>query len=60
MDVKTTFLNVDLKEEINLEQLKGPIVPSQESKVCKLMKYPYGLKQAPKQWYEKLDQTFSK
>ena len=55
MDVKTTFLNGDLEEEIYLTQLEGCVVPGQENKVCKLLKSLYGLKQAPKQWHEKLD-----
>ena len=55
MDVKTAFLNGDLDEEIYMEQLEGFIVPSQEKKVCWLVKSLYGLKQAPKQWHEKFD-----
>ena len=34
MDVKTAFLNGDLDEEINMEQLERFIVPGQEKKVC--------------------------
>ena len=49
MDVKTAFLNGDLEEEIYMEQPKGLIVHGQESKVCKLDKSLYDLKQAPKQ-----------
>ena len=48
MDVKTTFLNGDLDEEIYMEQPEGFIVPGQENKVCRLVKSLYGLKQAPK------------
>ena len=57
MDVKTTFLNGDLNEEIYMEQPKGFVIPGQESKVCKLKRSLYGLKQAPKQWYEKFHKT---
>ena len=57
MDVKTTFLNGDLEEEIYMEQPKGFIVPGQEKKVFKLVKSLYGLKQAPKKWHEKFDNT---
>ena len=48
MDVKTTFLNGDLEEEISMLQLEGRITHGQENKVCKLNKSLYGLKQAPK------------
>ena len=55
MDVKTTFLNGDLDEEVHMEQLKGFVLPKNEKKVGKLVKSLYGLKQAPKQWHEKFD-----
>ena len=48
MDVKTTFLNGDLDEEIYMDQPKGFEVQGQENKVCKLRKSSYDLKQAPK------------
>ena len=48
MDVKISFLNDELNDEIYMEQPKGFIVPSQEKKVCRLVKSLYGLKQAPK------------
>jgi hypothetical protein len=57
MDVKTTFLNGELEEEIYMTQLNELVVKGQEDKVCKLMKSLYGLKQAPKQWHEKFDVT---
>ena len=59
MDVKTTFLNGDLEEEIYMEQLEGFSTPGQEKKVCKLVKSLYGLKQAPKQWHEKFNVMMS-
>ncbi|GJV32038.1 zinc finger, CCHC-type containing protein [Tanacetum coccineum] len=51
MDVKTAFLNGDLDEEIYMKQPKGFVMPRHESKVCKLKKSLYGLKQ----WHQKFD-----
>ncbi|TYK00058.1 hypothetical protein E5676_scaffold596G00040 [Cucumis melo var. makuwa] len=55
MDVKTAFLNGDLEEEIYMKQPEGFIVHGQETKVRKLDKSFYDLKQAPKQWHEKFN-----
>ncbi|GJT77290.1 zinc finger, CCHC-type containing protein [Tanacetum coccineum] len=57
IDVKTTFLNGDLDEEVYMKQLEGFIMPGNEHKVCKLVKSLYGLKQAPKQWQKKFDEV---
>ncbi|GJW02392.1 zinc finger, CCHC-type containing protein [Tanacetum coccineum] len=51
MDVKTTFLNGDLDEEVYMKQPKCFVMPGNEHKV--LVKSLYGLKQAPKQWHQK-------
>jgi hypothetical protein len=59
MDVKTTFLNGELEEEIYMDQPDGFIPQGQEGKVCRLLKSLYGLKQAPKQWHEKFDKTLT-
>jgi hypothetical protein len=48
MNVKTTFLNEELKEQIYMTRVDGFVVKGQEDKVCKLLKSLYGLKQAPK------------
>ncbi|GJS84198.1 zinc finger, CCHC-type containing protein [Tanacetum coccineum] len=57
MDVKTTFLNGDLEEEVYINQPQGFIMSGNENKVCKLIKSLYGLKQAPKQWHQKFDEV---
>jgi hypothetical protein len=57
MDVKTTFLNGELDEEIYMEQSAWFVANGQEGMLCKLLKSLYGLKQAPKQWHEKFDRT---
>ena len=59
MDVKTTFLNRELEEEIYMDQPDGFVTSGQKSKVCKLLKSLYGLKQAPKQWHENFDRTLT-
>ena len=41
MDVKSTFLNGELNDEIYMEQPEGFIVPGQEKKVCRLVKSLY-------------------
>jgi hypothetical protein len=48
MNVKTTFLNREVEEEIYMDQSDGFIANGQEGKVCKLLKLLYVLKQAPK------------
>ena len=46
MDVKTAFLNGNLKEEISMMQPEGFTAKNQEHMVCKLKRYIYELKQA--------------
>nr|AAW28564.1 Retrovirus-related Pol polyprotein from transposon TNT 1-94, putative [Solanum demissum] len=57
MDVKTVFLNGELEEEIYMEQPEGFVVPGKEEKMYRLVNSLYELKQAPKQWHAKFDQT---
>ena len=47
MDVKSTFLNGVLEEEVYLEQPPGYMKIGEENKVLKLKKALYELKQAP-------------
>ena len=54
MDVKTTFLNGILEEEVYIEQLEGFVDLENSDKVCKLKKALYGVNQAPRAWYERL------
>ena len=44
MDIKTAFLNGNLKEEVFMKQPEGFVVKGQEHLVCKLKKSIYGLK----------------
>nr|GEV65873.1 hypothetical protein [Tanacetum cinerariifolium] len=57
MDVKTSFLNGELDEEVYMNQPRDFSMSGNENKVCKLIKSLYGLKQAPKQWHQKFDEV---
>src|SRR4051812_10013801 len=46
MDVKTTFLNRNLTEDMYMIHPEGFVDPSNADKVCKLQKSIYGLKQS--------------
>jgi len=59
MDVKTTFLQGNLEEEIYMKQHDGFHVEGKEDYVCRLRKSLYGLKQAPRQWYKKFESFMS-
>ena len=50
MDVKTTFPNGMIKEEVYIEQPQGFEAKNKVTHVCKLKKDLYGLKQAPRAW----------
>uniref|UniRef100_A0ACD5Z493 Uncharacterized protein n=1 Tax=Avena sativa TaxID=4498 RepID=A0ACD5Z493_AVESA len=59
MDVKTSFLNGILEEEIYMSQPDGFIEKGNIGKVCKLNRSIYGLKQASRQWYILFDNAIT-
>ena len=60
MDVKTTFLNGMIDEEVYIEQPQGFEVKERRTHVCKLKKSLYGLKQAPRAWYGRINSFLTK
>jgi Reverse transcriptase (RNA-dependent DNA polymerase) len=55
MNVKTAFLNGDLEEDVYMTQPMGFEDPINASKVCKLKRSIYGLKQASRSWNKCFD-----
>nr|GEV76466.1 integrase, catalytic region, zinc finger, CCHC-type, peptidase aspartic, catalytic [Tanacetum cinerariifolium] len=65
MDVKTAFLNGEMKEEVYVSQPECFVDLDYPTHVYRLKKSLYGLKQAPRAWYDTLsrfllDNKFSK
>nr|GFB44170.1 copia protein [Tanacetum cinerariifolium] len=65
MDVKTAFLNGNLREEVYVSEPDGFVDQDNPNHVYKIKKALYGLKQAPRAWYNMLSsflisQNFSK
>nr|GEW37040.1 hypothetical protein [Tanacetum cinerariifolium] len=60
MDVKTTFLNGYLDENIYMVQPGGFIDPKHPKKVCKLQRSIYGLKKASRSWNKRFDEEIKK
>jgi hypothetical protein len=55
MDVKTTFLNGEIEEEVYVDQPQGFETHDINSHVCRLNKSLYGLNKSPRAWYERMD-----
>ena len=53
--MKTTFLNGVVEEEVYVEQPLGFKTHDRESHVCTLKKALYGLQQAPRTWYGRIN-----
>jgi Reverse transcriptase (RNA-dependent DNA polymerase) len=60
MDVKNAFLQGILEEKIYMTLPPGHKEGSDPTKVCKLKKAIYGLKQSPRAWYGRLKFSLSK
>jgi hypothetical protein len=58
MDIKSSFLNRDLTKEVYVYQPLGFIIGN-NNQVVKLKKALYGLRQAPRAWYEKLHSSLN-
>ena len=54
MDVKSAFLNCPLQEEVYVSQPPRFVDPDHKDYVYKLHKALYGIKQAPRAWYDHL------
>ena len=55
MDVKSSFLNSFLEEEVYVNQPPEFEVQEKPTKVYRLKKSLYGLKKAPRAWYIRID-----
>ena len=56
MDVKTVFLwHGAIKEEVYVDKPLGFKIQDRDTHVCRLKKALYGLEQAPRAWYKRID-----
>ena len=61
MDVKTTFLNGYLEEDIYMEQSMDFTYDDGDHRVCKMQRSIYGLKQTSQSWnyhFDKVTKSF--
>ena len=58
LDVKTAFLNGEIKEDIYISQPEGFLIKGKEDHTLKLQKALYSLKQAPRALNSKLNEVF--
>lgn len=57
LNVKSSFLNGEIEEEVYVAQPEGFVEKGKEHLVYKLVKALYGLHQAPRAWYAKLSKS---
>lgn len=57
MDINNAFLNCKLKEDVYMVQPEGFVDEAKPHYVCKLRRSLYGLRQAPRVWFDKLKST---
>jgi hypothetical protein len=55
MDEKTSFLNEKIEKEVYVEKPVGFVIHEKESHACRSKKAMYGLIQAPRAWYTRID-----
>ena len=54
MDLKSTFLNGTLHDEVYIKQPPGFVVEGKESWVCEVLQSIYGFIQSPREWNNNL------
>ena len=59
VDINNAFLNGDLTETVYMSQLEGFEDKNRPNYFCKLEKTLYGLRQAPRAWFDKLKGALS-
>ncbi|KAH9704751.1 hypothetical protein KPL70_011593 [Citrus sinensis] len=60
LDVKNTFLNGDLEEEVYMSSPPGFEERCGNGRVCRLKKSLYGLKQSPRAWFERFGKVIKR